>query len=357
MSMKPILTSFLLISFFALTLVRHQLARPSFSEGDLIQITTKVADEPIRYQTAQYLRLKGLKVYLPLYPEIHYGDKVVVQGQVEGDKLASPQLVQILHSSNPIFLTRQKILDFFTDCLPQPHAALVAGVVLGSKSGLPDSFYTKLKDTGTIHVVVASGMNVTLVAGFLLSSALTITSRKKAVILSLVGIWLYSILSGFDAPIIRASIMGTIAFSAQGLGKLYNAVRALIISALLMLLVNPGWLTDLGFILSFVATASLMLFESRVANLLRFVPKIIRENLSTTIAAQIGVAPILFVTFGQFNILSPLINALILWTIPPMTIIGMLVGTLALVLPQIAKFIILLVYPLTTWFVKVVELF
>jgi hypothetical protein len=87
------------------------------------------------------------------------------------------------------------------------------------------------------------------------------------------------------------------------------------------------------------------------------VPGIFREGFSTSLAAQIGVAPILFVTFGQFNLLSPIINALVLWTIPPITIIGGIGGIIGLMIPFFGKLILLLSYPLTSWFIWIVELF
>ena len=149
--------------------------------------------------------------------------------------------------------------------------------------------------------------------------------------------------------------MGSIAFTAQELGRLYYATRALLVTGILMLLVKPIWLTDLGFILSFVATGSLMLFESFVSRKIRIVPTIIREGLSTSTAAQIGVAPILFFTFGQFNLFSPIINAAVLWTIAPMTIIGMVGGIVGLLYLPLGKMILLLSYPLTSWFIFIIK--
>lgn len=124
-----------------------------------------------------------------------------------------------------------------------------------------------------------------------------------------------------------------------------------------MVLVRPDWIGDLGFILSFVATASLMRFERRVRKLLMWLPGFLREGLSTSLAAQIGVAPVIYASFGQFNILSPLINALVLWTVAPMTMIGMLSGIVSLLSIQLGKLILLTSYPLTWWFVGVVKLF
>lgn len=344
--------------FLALLIfVRVMTTRPVYSDGDKVRITTKVSSEPIKYDTSQRLILVGLKTYLPNYPEISYGDRVVVEGIVEDGKLNNPELISLEPTTGILYKTRNNIIKVYQKSLPEPHASLLAGLTLGSKAGLPASFWETLKKTGTAHVVVASGMNVTLVASFLIGILILLLPRKKAIPLALVGVWTYSLLSGFDAPIVRAAIMGSVTFVAQILGRLQAASRALFLSAALMLIIKPDWITDLGFILSFVATASLMLFERKIASLIRFVPGIFREGLSTSLAAQIGVAPILFVTFGQFNPLSPIINALVLWTIAPITIIGGIGGIIGLVSVTAGKAIVFLSYPLTAWFVWIVGAF
>ena len=241
--------------------------------------------------------------------------------------------------------------------MPIDHAGLISGVTIGSKQGISEGFWEKLKNSGTVHVVVASGMNVTLVASFLINFLILFLPRKRAVFAAISGIWIYSLLSGFDAPIVRAAIMGSLAFGAVALGRLYVAWRALFISAAAMLIIKPDWVTDLGFILSVVATASLMLFERKIYRMMHFVPGIFREGLSTSFAAQIGVAPIIYATFGQFNILSPIANALVLWTIPLMTTIGMVSGLVGVITPSFGRIFLYLTYPLTSWFIFVVELF
>ncbi len=353
MTFKPLFWLLLII----LIIGRFVTTRPDFSDGDKIRITEKISSEPIRYETSQRLIIGRLKTYLLKFPEINYGDIIIVEGIVEDGKLKDPKLVDLKFATGILYKTRKRIIENFQKSLPEPHSSLVAGVTLGSKASIPQDFWEALRETGTVHVVVASGMNVTFVAGFLIGILILFFSRKKAVILALIGIWIYSFLSGFDAPIVRAAIMGSIAFTAQGLGRLYAAGRALFLSAAIMLIIKPDWLTDLGFILSFVATGSLMLFERKVANLIHFVPGIFREGLSTSLAAQIGVAPILFATFGQFNLFSPVINALVLWTIAPITVIGAIAGIVGLISITLGKSILLLSFPLTTWFIEIVKAF
>ena len=89
---------------------------------------------------------------------------------------------------------------------------------------------------------------------------------------------------------------------------------------------------------------------------MKSVPGVIRESLSTSLAAQIGVGPILFVTFGQFNLLSPVINALILWTVPILMLIGSISGIVSLIWPALAKLILYLAFPLTFWFIKITQI-
>lgn len=345
------------LALILLVIFRFSVTRPVYRQGDLVKISGTVRTEPLRYSNSQSLTLAGLKIYLDPYPELNYGDHVVIEGRVQDQKLLSARLISHQESSAFFFTLRERLLQVYRRALPEPHSALISGITLGSKSSLPSEFYAGLKRSGTLHVVVASGMNVSFVAAFVLSLLLLFISRKKAVIIVLFSIWIYALLSGFDAPIIRAALMGSIAFSAQGLGKLYSAWRALFLSASFMLLISPDWLWDLGFILSFVATASLLLFEQKIARRLQFLPYFFREGLSTSLAAQVGVAPILFVTFGQFNPLSPLINALILWTVPPLIIAGALAGIIGLFVPIIARVILLITFPLTWWFVKVVTVF
>lgn len=344
--MKYVFWIFLIL----LILVRFTATRPKYREGDKIRISAALLSQPIKYSTSQYLKISGLKIYLPSYPEINYGDKIIVEGEVDDDKLKDPKLIEIKRTNNFLYNLRTRLISFYKSNIPEPHSSLIAGVVVGSKESIPRDFWEKLKNKGVAHVVVASGMNVTLVGGFLLNTFVNLVSRRKALLVSILGIWIYTLISGFDAPLVRAAIMGTIAFSAQEFGRVNFTLRALFLSAILMLIFNPNWLIDLGFILSFAATLSLILFGKKIDRLLHFVPGIFRQDLAVTISAQIGVAPILYFAFGQFNPLSPFINVLVLWTIPLITIIGFIGGIFGLIVPEVGRLILFLAYPMTLWF-------
>jgi len=343
--------------------IRYQTSRPRFVSGDRVKITAQVKSEPINYYNSQYLKLAGLKVYLPLYPTVAYGDRVVVEGVVDADKLTGPILKEVIEPKTVIYKTRSKLLEVYKKALPSDESALVAGVTIGSKSGVSSEFWESLKRSGTAHVVVASGMNVTLIAGFLLALCLSFIKRKYAIAVVLSGIWTYALLCGFDAPIVRAAIMGSIGFFAQLTGRLNQTIRAVVISAFIMLSFVPDWITDTGFILSFCATLSLVVFTKKIGEIvekvkvLRKMPKLLKESLITTVSAQIGVIPVLYLTFGSFNPLSVAANVLTLWTIPIITIAGFIGGFLGLLFFPFGKAVLLLIYPLAKYFTYIVGFF
>lgn len=347
---------FLLISLIFLLFFRYFSTRPVYQNGDLVKITATVLSEPIIYETGQYLKLKGLSFYLPKYPEVTYGDKLQVTGQVNNRKLENPKLIKIIENNNLLYDLREKIIVFYKSSLPEPYSSLVSGVVLGSKQ-MPQKFWDVLKKTGTAHVVVASGTNVTMFSGFMIAFLTIFFKRKIAIFLSFFSLFFYVFMSGFDAPIIRAAIMGSIVLFGQSIGRVTSTIRILLYSGALMLIVKPDFISDLGFILSFVATLSLILFQKRIDEKLKRLPQVIREGLSTSLAAQIGVAPIIFATFGQFNLLSPIINALILWTIPIIMGVGMIAGIVGLIVPVIGRLILFIIFPLLWYFVNILYIF
>src|SRR3989344_600553 len=173
-------------------IVRFLTTLANFSDGQKVRISDRVKEEPVRYSYNQGFRLSGLRIYLPKYPEVSYGDRVVVEGVVDSGKLSNAKLLQVKKGNGLLLGLRERLIKFYESSLPQPYSGLIAGMVLGSKTGLSESFWESLKKTSTAHVVVASGMNVTLVAGFLVGATCLFLPRRKGVILAILGVWLYA---------------------------------------------------------------------------------------------------------------------------------------------------------------------
>jgi competence protein ComEC len=346
---------FLLLIF--LIIFRYFTTRPVYKNGDSVRITATVYSDPIDYTTSQGVKVGGLTAYLPSFPEINYGDKIIVEGTINNGKLDNPKLISDVESQSFGSGVRNKIVDFYESVLPQPFSGAIAGVTLGDRGAIMSDFWQKIKSTGVVYMVSASGVKIALLISFLVGALTYILPRRKAIPFVILGTILYIFIAGFSASIARGAIMALLVFLGQESGRLVSRWRILAITASLMLIVQPDWVTDIGFILSFVALASIMLFAKRIEKLLKFLPKFLKEELAVSLAAQIGMFPILFVTFGQFNIWSPVVNVITLWTVPYIMILGSGGGIIGLVFPILGKLILWFSYPLLWWFVKVIGIF
>lgn len=351
---------FLLTSFISLYLIRLYTLRPTFKEGDKVRITGRVSQDPIRVEGRQKVIIDEIAVYAPLFPEYQYSERIQASGEVAKGKsgfyLKNPEISrqepQLLISN-----LKERILALYKKFLPEPQSGLLSGIVLGTKNSLDFKFLEGLNKTGTQHIVVASGTNIVLLAGTTLEVLAIFIGRRQALIPALAVTWLYVPFAGIQPPIMRAAVMGSIAFLSLALGREANAFRALLLSAALMLLIKPTWLFDLGFQLSFAATAGLILLPKIISKPFAYLPKVVGESLTTTFSAQIAVSPILLVKFGQISLISPLVNALVFWTIPPIMLGGVVVATLGLIFQPLGQLAAWFVWLPLEYFVRIIELF
>lgn len=361
------LFALILLIFLPLFLLRYSASQLKFNTGDRIRIATTLQNEPSVFKNIQLLYISGnpgISVFIPRFPEYHYGDKIKITGTIKnsekGLQIESPE-IELLETRSFLPNFRRETIDFFNRALPLPESALAAGITIGAKETLPKDFKEELTQAGLLHIVVASGMNVTIVARTLINALVLFLNRRKAIFFALAGIWSYVFLIGPDAPIIRAAVMGSLAFSAEASGKVYWAWWGLFLSAALMLLFWPFWITDLGFLLSFAATSGILAFEkpvrSYLSEKLRYIPALFRDNFATSTAAQAAVSPILWFTFGQFSPWSPFVNSAVLWTIGPIMSIASLAAIIGLLIEGLGRAIILLSYPLLWYFVKIAQIF
>ncbi|MBP8961022.1 ComEC/Rec2 family competence protein [Patescibacteria group bacterium] len=244
--------------------------------------------------------------------------------------------------------------------LPSPHSELLLGMVVGLDyfSKLP--FFKKaLIDTGTIHVVVVSGFNISLVYSLVWKLLGSFYDRKKFFIGIAVAL-LYAGLSGFEPPVVRSWVMGTLAYLGKHYGRSFPALKLVFVSALLMILWQPAYLFSLSFQLSLSATLSLLLFTGiveRIAFISKYIPSLFREDFITTVAAQILVWPILSYYFGRVSLVSVVVNTFVLWTVSISTILGGLFLFTIFLGDTVARIFAFIAYIPLDFFVNTVQFF
>ncbi|PIZ62295.1 hypothetical protein COY16_04725 [Candidatus Roizmanbacteria bacterium CG_4_10_14_0_2_um_filter_39_13] len=259
---------------------------------------------------------------------------------------------------------------------PEPHASLMNGILLGRPLFVTNTFYTQLKNVGLIHIVVLSGMNITLLTAIIMSTIVKYIGRKIASILTIVIIIAFVQFVGAEAPVVRAAIMGILSLIGLLYGRRTIALYLLFLSGLIMVILNYEWLTSISFQLSFSATLGIILFGSGGKNeedaipvktgiqiKKRWIPDQVRddlwkyfmEELRISLAAQVFTSPIIFWYFRQISFISPIANILVAWLIAPLMILGILTIALGLVSWHLGFVISWLVYPLLEFIIWVVE--
>lgn len=248
---------------------------------------------------------------------------------------------------------RENLSKFTRKFLPSPHSELLLGMVLGVDeiSKVP-SFEEALRDTGTIHVVVVSGFNISLVFGMILKLFGSQYKLKNMVGAQLCT-FLYALLTGFEPPVIRAWIMGSIASWGKYYGRSIDALRILTFSCLIMVLISPSFIFSLSFQLSFSATLSLILFGNIFSKKLKL-EGFILEDFLASLSAQILVWPLISCNFGTVSIISLLVNALVLWTVSIATSLGGLFLIVGSLWEPLAYLLSLVVFPFLDFFIKIV---
>lgn len=255
-----------------------------------------------------------------------------------------------------LFKSQRDYLDQkISQLLPSPQSELLSGILLGQNKSLPVELKLFLRDTSTLHIVVASGQNLCIVAGFALSLA-GLIKRKYAIILSLFMVCLYTLLTGAQVPILRAAIMFSLAGVAEFSGRGKISWFILIITGLFMLLINPNWIFDLSFQLSFLATFGVIVVAPLLLNYLSRVP-LLGQDLAVTTGAQLMVMPVIIQNFHQLSLVSIAANLLIGWTVPFIMILGGIMLIFSLIWGQLALIFSLAVSLLLTYFIYIVEFF
>lgn len=226
--------------------------------------------------------------------------------------------------TSKVFFERQ-VNNLFTE----PQASLMAGILIGSRRGIPDQIMEQFNITGLTHIIAISGYNITIIINIIMG-LFAFLPRKTGYKLAILCIILFTIFVGASAAVVRAAIMGILGLLAIQSGRKTDVTVTILFTACLMVLYNPLILWyDAGFQLSFLAVFGLVYVAPHIEKYFEWLPEFlsIRESVIMTIAAQIAALPLIIFLFHRLSIISPLSNLLVAPFLP----FAMLFGFLAVV--------------------------
>ncbi|HAL80897.1 MAG TPA: hypothetical protein DCO83_00615 [Mucilaginibacter sp.] len=234
---------------------------------------------------------------------------------------------------------RQQLVEKLKRNMRDTGAVAVAStLILGYKADLSDDIKQAYSKTGTMYVLSVSGGQVAIIY-ILLTIVLKFLNRYKhgklvkAVIIISV-IWYYAMLTGFSLSVCRVALMVSLVTIGKTFSRHINTLNILAVSAFLLLMYDPFFITEVGFQISCIAVSGLILFQPVVYQWLKFKNKIADKLwavCSVSMAAQVIVFPLSALYFHQFPVYFLFSNLFIV--IP--SAIAMYSGILYLLLPQI----------------------
>lgn len=190
--------------------------------------------------------------------------------------------------------------------LSKQNASLAKALILGDKDTLSTEVRSSFSNAGAMHVLAVSGLHVGIVLYiliYILGRFPKLFSKKSALIVSLVIIWIYAGVTGFSPSVLRASFMFSLLAIATVTGRRTNPMNILFFSAFVMLLINPLLIYSIGFQLSYLAMIGIFTLYiplSRIFYIRNKWLKKIWEGTAVGIAAQIFTVPFTLYYFHQF---------------------------------------------------------
>lgn len=216
---------------------------------------------------------------------------------------------------------------------PADQRALVPALVDGDDTGLAPDLEEDFRTTGLTHLTAVSGTNLTLVVGFLLVLARWCGVRGRwLVLVAALGIVGFVLLARTEPSVLRAAAMGTVGLVAMGSNGRRRATRALAVAAVALLLVQPELAVSVGFALSVLATAGIVLLAPGWRDALsRWLPRWLAEAVAVPAAAQLACTPVVAAISGQVSLVAVLANLLVAPAVGPATVLGLGGGLVGLV--------------------------
>jgi len=282
-------------------------------------------------------------------------------------------------------ITRNKIIEKHSEHIKSPKLEVLAGIIFGSETINPDETIKEhFKNSGLLHLLAASGLNVALIYGIWWWIANLIRfPYNLSILFGAIFVVLYTFMTGFPPSILRASIMLLFVLLGKIIDRTVNSVSLIFFVAFLMLLFSPKMIFDIGFQLSFIVTSGLIICcpividffkehdkkfiekhkkKNRVLKYLLFLftPSKIASVIIVPLVAQLCVIPLQIHYFNNLAPLSILANIAVIPFIGILSFIGFISSIFAL-LPFLNKPLILIfdsiANPLLELLLKISEFF
>jgi len=301
--------------------------------GDRLNISGRLSTPPARTNPGLFDYRKYLS-----YRNVYSLFSVYKSEDIERLERARMSILRFVISR-----VRQRIDSVIKNTLPQLESSILAGVMLGERSGLSRDIQGIFTDAGVLHTLAVSGLHVGLVLFIFYAFFRAVGIPKKTTyFLAIMVVILYAEVTGGRPSAIRAAIMATCGLVGVLLERDKHLYNSLALAALIILLVNPFTLFDVGFQLSFMATLGILYLTPHFLDYFHFrkphrLITYILSSLSVSAGALVGVYPITAFYFNKISLIALLSNIVVVPQVGLIIAVGFASSILGLFSQDIAQ--------------------
>lgn len=254
-----------------------------------------------------------------------------------------------------LYNLKENICNIYDDILPQKESNILKAMILGEKQFLDNETIDLYRTSGIYHILAISGLHIGILSLFL-TKIFKFVNRRFGYIFVIIILIFYCIFTGASLSTIRATIMCITVLIANILFRNPDFISSISLSAIILLIKNPYYLFDIGFLYSYTSVFSIAFLGGRICSIYNI--KGIYKAFIISFFVCLSIKPITAYYFYNFTILDTLLNIIIIPFMSIVVIIGFISSIVGMFSIPIAKFLIGSVYyilRLFTYICKVVE--
>ena len=219
---------------------------------------------------------------------------------------------------------RKTMMNSLDRLLPKEEAGIMRAVLLGDKTGLTDEIKSDFNAAGTYHLLVVSGLHMTIVfQGLLKVLKFCKIPHKLSCVITAFGVLSFMAITGFSPSVLRSGIMSLLFLAAMIFHRKADSLNSLGIAVFLLCVINPYAAADFGFLLSVTSALSLILLSKPIRKFFLDRTKRVKygkaflysifSSVSSSLAVTAGTLPLVIIAFVTFSVISFISNLLMIF--------------------------------------------
>lgn len=244
--------------------------------------------------------------------------------------------------------------------LPKETSGLCLGMLIGETSGIEENMQENFRDSNLSHILAVSGANVSYIIVSIKYIFNKMYLRKRlSKIISIILLILFMLLTGCTSSVNRACIMAILMLIAELLYRKSDVYNNLAISALILLIINPYSLLDIGFQLSYMGTIGIVFLHDKIGNFIKINNKIVKyffEMIAVTTCANLAIIPIMMFHFNTISLTFYFSNIIVGPILGIVVIIGFIMFFISLIFTPISSLIAIVLNLMLKFIIKIAEI-